>query len=101
MDRAKPTSSAEITPEWLDDRLAEANYCDTAEVGGAELRAIMDLAARSKGYYAAGLDRLRDVCNEKEVRLSGTDIRLLLMLARQAKRWNLPRRPDAVQASAK
>ena len=72
-----------ITLEWMEDRLAVAAYCAGATVAGDQLRAILHYAARSHGYSVAGLDRLWVECSRRDIQLSGTQLRLLLMLARQ------------------
>jgi len=80
---------APIDLEWIEERLAEAAYCVNTRIRGDQLRAIVDLAMRSRGFNVSGLDRLRNASNQKEVELTGCQIRLLLMLARQALRWKL------------
>jgi hypothetical protein len=72
-----------ITIQWVEQRLAVAAYCTGALIAGDQLRAILHYAAQSHGYSVAGLDRLWLDCNRREIELTGTQLRLLLMLARQ------------------
>lgn len=72
-----------ITLRWVEDRLAVAAYCAGATVSADQLRAILHYAAQSHGYSVAGLDRLWLDCHGHETELTGTQLRLLLMLARQ------------------
>ena len=75
-----------VTHEWLEERLKEAAYCVNTRIRGGLLAVIVDLAMRSRGFNVSGLDRLRDACSQRELELSGTQVRLLLMLAQQALR---------------
>ena len=86
MDGGRSTAGENLSTQWLEERFAEAVYCDSTRIGGKELRALLDLAAQAKAYRISGLQHLSTCCDQEEVRLSGTEMRLLLMLAKQAKR---------------
>ena len=87
--RPDSESKLDVSIEWLEERLARAAYCAEMTIQGHHFRAIMDLAMRSKGFDVSGLSCLRELYDRDAVNISGTELRLLLMLARQAKRWNL------------
>jgi len=79
----------DITDEWLDVRTARAANCADATLPGDQFRAIYDLATRSKLFDLSGLEHLLEIYYQDEVDLDGNDLRILLMLASQAKRGRL------------
>ena len=96
----KTTARLDITDEWLALRTARAAYCADATIPGDEFRAIYDLATRSKLFDLFGTEHLREVYHQDEVNLDGDDLRILLMLASQAKRGRLKPRLRVVPATA-
>ena len=96
----KTTARLDITDEWLAVRTARAAYCADATIPGDQFRAIYDLATRSKLFDLFGTEHLREVYHQDEVNLDGNDLRILLMLASQAKRGRLKPRLRVVPATA-
>ena len=90
----------DISNEWLAVCTARAAYCDDATMPGDEFRAIYDLATRSKLFDLFGTEHLREGYHQDEVNLDGNDLRILLMLASQAKRGRLKPRLRVVPATA-
>ena len=97
----KTAPTLEISEEWLDQHVARAAYCANATVAGQHFDAIFHLAIRSKAFAISGLDRLREKCGQQEVEINGNDLRILLMLASQAKRGRLKPRLQVVPTSIK
>ena len=80
-------STLNITPQWLEQQIQRAAYCSNATIPGDHFRALMDMAARVKGYEVSGLRDLREKYQyEDEIKLTGNELRVLLMLAKQARR---------------
>ena len=79
----------ELTDEWLHEHSKRATHCGSASIPCDDFLDIIDLAARTKAFSALGLERLREVCDRDEIHLTGNELRLLLMLASQAKRRSL------------
>src|SRR5689334_7587619 len=76
-----------ITGEWLEEQIQRANYCSTASLPGDYFRALMSMAMRVKEYHACGMQELWDSFQyEREVRLTGNELRILLSLAKQARK---------------
>jgi len=92
----KTAPKLEITEEWLDQHVARAAYCAHATVLGEHFDAIFHLAIRSKAFAISGLDRLRKEFGQEAVEIEGNDLRILLMLASQAKRGRLKPRLQIV-----
>ena len=76
----------ELTDEWLDEHSERAARCGSASIPCDDLLDILDLAAPIKAFDALGLDRLKEMCDRDEIQLNGDELRLILMLASQAKR---------------
>jgi len=76
----------ELTTEWLDEHRKQAAYCGSATIPCDDFFELLDLATRTKAFETLGLDRLREMCELDQVILDGKEIRLLIMLASQAKR---------------
>jgi hypothetical protein len=91
-------SKLEVTEQWLHEQVAKAEYCTNATVAGDHFRAILDLAMRDKAYDISGLRHVENLVDSEQVELSGPDLRVLLMLATQAKRRNLKPRFGVVRA---
>ena len=98
--RMETTPRLDISNEWLAVCTARAAYCDDATMPGDEFRAIYDLATRSKLFDLSGLEHLLEIYHQNEVHLDGNDLRILLMLASQAKRGRLKPRLRVVPAIA-
>ena len=98
--RMKSTPRLEITDEWLVVCTARAAYCADATLPGDQFRAIYDMATRSKLFDLSGLEQLLEIYHLDEVDLDGNDLRILLMLASQAKRGRLKPRLRVVPATA-
>ena len=78
----------ELTTEWLDEHRKQAAHCVSATIPCDDFLELLDLATRTKAFETLGLDRLREMCEQDQVILDGKEIRLLIMLASQAKRRN-------------
>ena len=76
----------ELTTEWLDEHRKQAAHCGSATIPCDDFVELLDLATRTKAFETLGLDRLREMCEQDQVILDGKEIRLLIMLASQAKR---------------
>jgi len=76
----------ELTTEWLDEHSKQAAHCGSATIPYDDFFELLDLATRTKAFDTLGLDRLREMCEQDQVILNGDELRLLLMLASQAKR---------------
>ena len=76
----------ELTTEWLDEHRKQAAYCGSATIPYDDFVELLDLATHTKAFETLGLDRLREICEQDQVILDGKEIRLLIMLASQAKR---------------
>ena len=78
----------ELTTEWLDEHRKQAAYCGSATIPYDDFVELLDLATRTKAFETLGLDRLREMCGLDRIILDGEELRLLIMLASQAKRRN-------------
>ena len=76
----------ELTTEWLDEHRKQAAHCVSATIPCDDFLELLDLATRTKAFETLGLDRLHEMCEQDQVILDGKEIRLLIMLASQAKR---------------
>ena len=76
----------ELTTEWLDEHRKQGPHCGSATIPCDDFVELLDLATRTKAFETLGLDRLREMCEQDQVILDGKEIRLLIMLASQAKR---------------
>ena len=76
----------ELTTEWLDEHRKQAAHCRSATIPCDDFFELLDLATRTKAFDILGLDRLREMCKQDQVILDGEELRLLIMLACQAKR---------------
>ena len=76
----------ELTTEWLDEHGKQAAYCGSTTIPYDDFFELLDLATRTKAFDTLGLDRLREMCEQDQVILDGEELRLLIMLASQAKR---------------
>ena len=90
----------ELTDEWLDEHSERAARCGSASIPCDDFLDILDLAARTKAFEALSLDRLQEMCDREEIQLDGNELRLLLMLASQAKRRMLKPRFRVVAGTA-
>ena len=78
----------ELTTEWLDEHRKQAAHCRSATIPCDDFFELLDLATRTKAFETLGLDRLREMCGLDQIILDGEELRLLIMLASQAKRRN-------------
>jgi hypothetical protein len=76
----------ELTTEWLDEHRKQAARCRSAIIPYDDFVELLDLATRTKAFDTLGLDRLREMGELDQVILDGEELRLLIMLASQAKR---------------
>ena len=76
----------ELTTEWLDEHRKQAAYCGSATIPCDDFFELLDLATRTKAFETLGLDRLREMCGLDQIILDWEELRLLIMLASQAKR---------------
>jgi hypothetical protein len=76
----------ELSTEWLDEHRKQAAHCVSATIPCDDFLELLDLATRTKAFDTLGLDRLREMCELDQVILDGEELRLLIMLASQAKR---------------
>jgi hypothetical protein len=76
----------ELTTEWLDEHRKQAAYCGSATIPCDDFFELLDLATRTKAFETLGLDRLREMCELDQIILDWEELRLLIMLASQAKR---------------
>ena len=90
----------ELSDEWLNEHSQRAARCGSALIPCDDFLDILDLAARTKAFGALGLDRLQEMCDRDEIQLGGDELRLLLMLASQAKRRKLKPRLRVVAGAA-
>ena len=75
-----------ITPNWLDQQIQRASYCSTASITGDYFGALMTMAMRVNGYDSSGLPQLwAEFQYDDDVKLTGSELRALLMLAKQAR----------------
>jgi hypothetical protein len=81
------------TQHWLEQQIMRAAYCANAIVTGGEFRLIHALAKRAQAYDIAQLGHLETLIDRDEVRLDGKEFRVLLMLALEAKRKQIPPPP--------
>ena len=81
-----------LTVEKLVTQLGCAMYCTRLTIPGRQFRALFDLAKRVQAFENSYLGHLDTALDRKEVRLTGREIRMLLMLALQAKHEGLPPR---------
>jgi len=86
------TQPTEITVEFLETQIRRAAYCERVTLPGAHFRAIFDLARRVEAFDRSNLSHLANATDRAEVRLTGREIRAILILAFEAKRKNLPHR---------
>ena len=78
----------ELTTEWLDEHRKQAAHCGGATIPCDDFVELLDLATRTKAFETLGLDRLREMCELDQIILDWEELRLLIMLASQAKRRN-------------
>ena len=78
----------ELTTEWLDEHRKQAAHCRSATIPCDDFFELLDLATRTKAFDTLGLDRLREMCELDQIILDWEELRLLIMLASQAKRRN-------------
>ena len=90
----------DLTNEWLSEHSERAARCGSTSIPCDDFVDILDLAARTKAFDALGLDRLKEMCDRDEIQLGGDELRLLLMLASQAKRRMLKPRLRVVAGTA-
>ena len=76
----------ELTTEWLDEHRKQAPNCGSATIPCDDFVELLDLATRTKAFETLGLDRLREMCELDQIILDWEELRLLIMLASQAKR---------------
>jgi len=76
----------ELTTEWLDEHRKQAAHCRSATIPCDDFFELLDLATRTKAFDTLGLDRLREMCELDQIILDWEELRLLIMLASQAKR---------------
>ena len=76
----------ELTTEWLDEHRKQAAHCGSATIRCDDFFELLDLATRTKAFETLGLDRLREMCGLDQIIPDGAELRLLIMLASQAKR---------------
>src|SRR4051812_23299003 len=75
-----------ISNQWLDERIARAVCCSQGTIDGNHFRALMILAMRAPEFNDSGLGRLlEEFQGQEEVQLTGDELRMLLMLAKQVK----------------
>ena len=79
----------DLSLETLETQLRRESYCARATIPAKHFRALLNLAMRVKAFDISGLRRLENVVDGEEVELSGKEIKLLLMLAIEAKRRHL------------
>ena len=75
---------AEVTCEFLQKRIESAVYCDRAVIPGDEFRSVLKLAMRNKLFARCKLDHLEELRDQHKAKLTGHDLRVLLMLASKA-----------------
>ena len=76
----------ELTTEWLEEHRKQAAHCRSATIPCDDFFELLDLATRTKAFETLGLDRLREMCELDQIILDWEELRLLIMLASQAKR---------------
>ena len=76
----------ELTTEWLDEHRKQAPNCGSATIPCDDFVELLDLATGTKAFETLGLDRLREMCELDQIILDWEELRLLIMLASQAKR---------------
>ena len=76
----------ELTTEWLDEHRKQAAHCRSATIPCDDFFELLNLATRTKAFETLGLDRLREMCELDQIILDWEELRLLIMLASQAKR---------------
>ena len=76
----------ELTTEWLEEHRKQAAHCRSATIPCDDFFELLDLATRTKAFDTLGLDRLREMCELDQIILDWEELRLLIMLASQAKR---------------
>ena len=81
-----------IRVETLETQLRRAAKCAHTTIPAEEFRAIVSLATRVKAYDFSGLSQVENTIDSEEVELTGKQLRLLLMLAIEARRRNLKSR---------
>ena len=80
----------ELTVEALRSEIDRAVRCESVTVPAEDFRAIHDMAIRVKAYDNMKLGHLEALVTNNEIRLTGRELRILLMLAFEAVRANLP-----------
>ena len=76
-----------ITSDWLEEQLQRAISCSTASLSSDYFRALMCMAMRVKEYHTCGMSYLWDNFQyEDEVKLTGSELRILLSLAKLARK---------------
>jgi len=78
----------ELTTEWLEEHRKQAAHCRSATIPCDDFFELLNLATRTKAFETLGLDRLREMCELDQIILDWEELRLLIMLASQAKRRN-------------
>ena len=76
----------ELTTEWLEEHRKQAAHCRSATIPCDDFFELLNLATRTKAFETLGLDRLREMCELDQIILDWEELRLLIMLASQAKR---------------
>ena len=89
----------DVSIGMLETQLRRASYCARAAIPGEQFRAILSYAMRVKNYDISGLRHFGKVADDEQVELSGTEIKLLLCLAIEAKRRGLPPRLRIVRSN--
>ena len=90
----------DLTPEWLEEHIERAKYCSNATIPGDHFRALVGLAMRAQEYDASGLDQLRKEFQARdEVKLTGSEFRALLTMAKRSKKRQLKPRLRVVRLS--
>ena len=76
-----------ITVNWLEEQIQRAKSCSTASLQGDCFQALMGMAMRVKEFHSCGMSDLWDTFQyEDEVRLTGNELRILLGLAKRARK---------------
>jgi hypothetical protein len=89
----KPEMDASL--EWLQEQFKGATYSINGTLPGDQFKAILHLAKRAKAYEYSQVDHLEQAGDRDDVQLTGVQMRVLLTLALQAKRAQLPPKPPS------
>ena len=76
----------QLTTKLLDEYRNEAAYCGQAKIRCDEFLELLGLAKRTKAFDTLGLSHLHEMRGQDHVILDGEELRLLVMLAGQARR---------------